>query len=330
MTEHIEKTILETLDTNLEKISANRDAKRPDKKKWNSASSAGWVQDCIRRLVLLRLCPEKEEPKTIEDLRRLEEGNRQEVLMREEMIQSGFNLKRADRMENKDLQLTGEVEDLLSVNGDTFPLDFKSCSTYMFKKIRKCNSALELANANEVWVRHYPSQMLLYDYMYGHDCGLLFFKDKDRGEKHIVPVPVDKTYTQEIIYGLEQVNEYVAKGKAPKAKYIDDCRWCGFCNTVCFPGDEKPTKDVVKISDAELELKLKRREELKSLSKEYDALDKDVKDQLRGSNCIVGEFQVSSTDYEATIFKVPKEVKEEYKDTMTRVRMTIRDLGGSL
>lgn len=330
MTENIEKTILETLDTNLEKISAKRDEERPDKKKWNSASSAGWVLDCKRRLVLLRLCPEKEEPKTIEDLRRLEEGNRQEVLMREEMIQSGFNLVRAERMENKALQLTGEVEDLLNVNGDTFPLDFKSCSTYMFQKIQKSKSALELSEAKECWVRHYPAQMLLYNLLYSHECGLLFFKDKDRGAKHVVPVPVDKTYTSQITEGLEEVNQYVKEGKAPKAQYIDDCRWCGFCSTVCFPGDAKPAKDVVKISDAELELKLKRREELKPLSKEYDTLDKDVKDQLRGSNCVVGEFQISSTEYEATIFKVPREVKEEYKDTMTRVRMTIKNLGGAL
>jgi len=325
---NIEKTILETLDDNLEKTYAERQ-KQIDNR-LNKASQAGWVLDCKRRLILLRLCPEKAEPMDMDAKRRLEEGIRQEKLMREEMVQAGFELRPAKRMIDEKLQLTGEVEDMLNVNGDTYPLDFKSASTYMFKQISKANSALELANSDFIWVRHYPVQMLMYDDLYQHECGLLFFKDKDRGYKHIVPVPVDKTFTKQVFSGLEEVNEYVEKRRAPKPVYVDACKWCEFCSTVCFKEGQPAKESLPRLTDAELELKLMRKEEIKAIAKEHDSLDKEIKEQLRGFNGFVGDFQITSKEYEASIFNVPDDIKQQYKESQKRTRMTIKFLGGAL
>jgi len=322
--------IVETLDKKTEERMNKAQRERQEGPILNHASEAGWVDDCLRFLVAKRLYPEKEEAKTIEQQRRLEEGKAQEIVMRQELLGAGFELAEARPMTWPDYQLTGEVDDILIKNGDHFPLDYKSASTHMFRRIAKCNQATELLDSNFYWVRHYPAQLNIYDILYKMPCGILLFKDKDRNVKHEIEVPMNSQYTDHILAGLDQVNNHVAKKTLPPAEYKDICANCGFCWNLCFAENEVHKPEVKVVEDPETELKLKRRDELDATAKEFKNLDEEIKAAYKGENIIIGDFRIYSKPFEATAYSVPKDIKEQYKYQQERVRMTIKNLARSL
>lgn len=323
--------IVEILDKKTEERMNKIQESRREGKILNHASEAGWVDDCLKYLVAKRLYPEKEEAKGIEQQRRLEDGKAQEIIMRQELLAAGFEIMEAKPMAWPDYELTGEVDDILVKNGDHFPLDYKSASTHMFRRIARCSQANELLESKFYWLRHYPAQLNIYDVLYKMPRGLLLFKDKDRNVKHEIQVPMDAKYTDHILAGLDQVNNFVAKKTLPPSEYKDICQNCGFCWTLCFSENEQVHRPEVKIiEDPETELKLHRREELEEASKEFKKLDEEIKGMYKGENLIIGDFRIYSTPFDATAYSVPKDIKEQYKFKQNRVRMTIKNLAKSL
>lgn len=322
--------IVETLDKKTEERMKKIEESRREGKILNHASDAGWVDDCLRYLVAKRLHPEKEEAKSLEQQRRLEEGKAQEVIMRNELLYAGYQIAEAKPMTWPDYELTGEVDDILIKNGDHFPLDYKSASTHMFRRIARCNTAMELLESKFYWVRHYPAQLNIYDVLYKYPCGILLFKDKDRNVKHEIEAPMHSQYTDHVLAGLDQVNNHVAKKTMPPAEYKDICQHCGFCWTLCFEGNQVHKPEVRVVEDPETELKLKRRDELEESAKEFKKLDEEIKGTYKGENLIIGDFRIYSSPYDATAYSVPKDIKEQYKYQQERVRMTIKNLARSL
>jgi len=326
----IGKELVISLDKKIEERMGKAKEERDKDRNWNHASEAGWVDECLRFLVARRLCPEKEETDSIERQRRMEDGKAQEIVMRQELLAAGHQIAKAERMENADHELTGEVDDLLIRNGDHYPLDYKSASTHMFRRIARCDHWKELLESKFYWVRHYPAQVSLYDVLYKHPCGILLFKDKDRNVKHGLDVPMDSTYTDHILAGLGEVNRYVAKKAFPPAEYKDICQHCGFCYSLCFEENQIPRSEVKVIEDPETELKLQRMDITEEHYKEYKKLIEEVKDTYKGENVIIGDHRISSISYEATAYSVPKDIKAQYKYQQARVRMTIKNLKRSL
>ena len=322
----IGKVIIQRLD---EKIEQRAKARRQEEHKYNRASSAGWVDDCKQHLVLMRVCPEKEALPEMDSQRRLDEGQRQEKIIAEELTEAGFKLEKCERMKNDELQIEGEVEYRLVQSGNKFPLDFKTASSWMFRQISRYEHFKELLTSPHIWVRHYPPQLQIYDFLYGDEVGLLFFKDKDLNRKHVIGVPYDQFYTERIIDGLQIVNECVRKGDMLKPVYSDACRYCGFFST-CFPDSDFVKEKIAVVTDEEMELKLQRWQEIEKIGKEYDKLYDEIKAHFRGETVIVGDFLIKSKPFTATVYDVPEDIKKKFAREDERFRMSIKNIVSAL
>jgi len=293
----------------------------------NRASEAG--HPCIRFLVLSRLKPEFKALHDVNLQRIFDEGNLHEKAVLRELEEAGFQVVEQQRsFEWKKFQLTGHIDGKIKIDGKLIPIDIKSCSPNIFPTIEKA-SPEEMLTSKYTWIRKYPAQILLYMLMDGAEEGIILFKDKSSGRKCQKNFNLNDhlEYTESILKKLEIVNSYVEKGEIPDTEQSDECRRCDFAKTVCFPGqDYGPGFDIY--SDEEIEAKLIRREELKQYSKEYKELDKEIKDQFKGKNAVVGEFLIESKEYERKNYNVPDEIKNQYLEIKNYFRTTIEKLGG--
>lgn len=278
----------------------------------NRASEAG--HPCVRYLVLSRLEGDKKALHDVGLQKIFDEGNLHEGAVLRQVQDAGFNLSEQQRpFEWKKFQLAGRIDSCVGYNGWSIPLEIKSCSPNVFPTI-KAMDAKDMVKSKYPWVRKYPAQILLYMLMSGSDTGVMIFKNKTNGdecEKFFTLDDENLKYVESILGKLEKVNEYVARNEVPPLEPCDDCKGCGFAKSICFPGqDYGPGFDF--ITDGEVEAKLIRWEGLRTASKEFEELDKELKEHFKGKAAIIGDFKVESKSFERDYYDVPKDVKSAY------------------
>lgn len=289
----------------------------------NRASECG--NPCIRFLVLSRLHSDKKALHDVGLQRIFDEGNLHEFAVLRELQDAGFQIIEQQRpFEWKKFRLTGRIDAKISINGTAIPLEIKSCSPNIFQHILNLPPE-EMTKSKYSWVRRYPGQIMAYMLMDGKEEGIIIFKNKSTGEKCQKNFKLDLEYTEEILKKLERVNECIAKNEIPPVEVSEECKRCGFMKTMCYPDqDYGPGFDL--ISDEEVEVKLIRWDELKEKAKEYEELDKELKEIFKGKSAIVGDFKVESKEFERKNYKVPDEIKKQYVEISTYFRTSIEKL----
>jgi hypothetical protein len=279
----------------------------------NRASEAG--HPCERFLVLART---KNELRTLHDVglqRIFDEGNLHEGALLRDLAEAGIKITEQQRAyEWPKFELTGRIDGKLTVDGTYVPIELKSCSPNIFPALRDVKPE-DMVKSKYPWVRKYPAQILLYMLMEGVDIGLIIFKNKQTGEKLQKVFSLDGPaleYVEGILKKLEVVNGHVKAGTEPPVALIDDCKNCPFAKTACFPGqDYGPGIDI--LQDPELEVKLARRGELQDMAKEFEALDKEIKEGFRGRTAVVGEWMIESSKHERRGVDLPADIKKQYE-----------------
>lgn len=279
----------------------------------NRASEAG--HPCIRFLVLSRTSNELKSLHDVGLQRIFDEGNLHEDALVREMQDARLRVVEQQRtFEWSKFQLTGRVDGLLSVNGERIPLEIKSSSPNVFAAIRDL-VPIDMLKSKFSWIRKYPAQLLLYQLMQGSEYGLMIFKNKTTGEKTQKIFKLEGAlleYAESILKKLETVNAHVALGTCPDAALIDDCKGCAFAKTACFPGaDYGPGIDI--LQDPELESKLNRRGWVEAAAKEFDALDKEIKEIVKGKSAVIGNWLIESSKHERRGVDLPPDIKKQYE-----------------
>jgi len=297
----------------------------------NRASSAG--HPCVRFLVLCRTANHLKALHDVGLQRIFDEGNDQEDILMRRINEAGLKLTEQQRAYGdepwaKKLQVTGRIDAKLPVNGGYAPLETKSCSPNVYRAVVEMSPA-DMIVSRYPWIRKYPAQILLYMLMEGSEVGIMLFKNKSTGETCQKVFRLEGAmleYAESILKKLEVVNAHVAAGTSPDAALIDDCKGCAFCKTACFPGaDYGPGIDI--LQDPELEGKLNRRAELEPAAKEFEALDKEIKDGFKGKpGAVVGDWIIESTPYEIPHYEIPKEIKAQYASKKQAFRTSIERL----
>jgi hypothetical protein len=254
-----------------------------------------------------------------------DEGNLHEDALMREMQDAGLRVIEQQRAyEWKKFQLTGRIDGKLPVDSSRIPLEIKSSSPNVFAAIREL-APIDMLKSKFSWIRKYPAQMLLYMLMEGAEYGLMVFKNKTTGEKAQKVFRLEGElleYAESILKKLEAVNAHVAEGTCPDAALIVDCKGCAFCKTACFPGaDYGPGIDIMQ--DPDLEAKLDRRGELEPAAKEFDALDKEVKDVVKGQSAVVGNWLIESKECTRKNYEIPLDLKKQYETLKTYFRTSI-------
>jgi CRISPR/Cas system-associated exonuclease Cas4 (RecB family) len=303
---------------------------------FTGASQLGWVQDCPRRLCLMRMCPDKAKDFDEKTKARFQEGKKHESLIRADLEGAGIKLVHPGRLTWPALELTGELDDLVEVGGKQYPIDYKTCSSAMFSKVQRAQSKDDLLRSPFIWIRHYPAQLQAYMLMTQKMPSVLFFKDKESGQRHLMDVELDPAYASSLLDGLRYVNECVKKEDPPKAEMKEACEACGFYD-FDFPDVERGAAagQLEVIAEETWLMKLKEYQMMLDQGvakavKDFEKLDKEIKEEFRGRRVLVGAHLIESKVYFTTFFDIPADEKMKYQKQREQFRTSIKLVAGAL
>lgn len=287
----------------------------------NRASSAG--HPCTRHLVYCRLNSTERAKISVSTALIFREGNHQEKAVLDDFSEAGIKVQEQQRTFLwKEYQLSGHIDGMLNVDGETYPLEIKSMNPFTWEKIKTVE---DIKNNSAYYVRGYYDQLQLYLLMSEVSEGVIVLKNKVSGALKQFVIVLDYAYSELIIQKLELVNRCVAENKYPDR--IDDRTVCGYCNFkhLCLPDENFESVELV--DDPELVSLLDRREELREAAKLYEDVDEELKEVWRRTNdgtyFVGGRYQVKVKEISRSIFVVPPEIKDQYKEVSTSKRATI-------
>lgn len=228
---------------------------------------------------------------------RFERGNLIENTALMELTALGYTV-RTERtpFELRDRQgrliLRGKVDGFLTPPNERidYPLEVKSLDPNLFKRITTVEDFQRYTYMVK-WTRQ------LQTYLYGNNKEEGFFLlDDCLGHWKLIPVALDYAATEQIIRQCEEAVAHLAAGTLPD--YHQDaavCRTCWAFGRVCDPPIEHQGLTVV--MSEELERKLERRAELDAARREYEDLDGEIKETVKGKDgVVVGRFLIQGKE----------------------------------
>jgi len=262
------------------------------------ASDAG--HPCLRYLVLLRTTPHEQImplPAELQPL--LRSGEAIHKLVEEDLREAGCYIYTSpDSLYDKELEVSGKMDHEIGCEEfKAMPIEIKSVDDYI---IDKYNSAIDLING-DYWSRKYVSQLALYLWMRGKEKGIIHLRSRRRWKNIIISIldPGVIDFVHNLLENLKKVNEHVKNNILPD-RIPYNSKLCKNCSIkiICLP-DEQLSEGQI-IFDEELEKKLNRRQELVLMKKEFDDIDKDIKELFKklfrdkdNINILIGNYQIT-------------------------------------
>lgn len=288
----------------------------------NYASQCG--HPCERCLVYARTHWQEKLLPTADKLLIFQDGNLHEQAVLRLLNDAGYEVIEQQRpFEWRDLELSGRIDGKIKADGKVIPLEIKSMNPYEFPRI---NKAEDLLNSSKPWTRGYITQMFLYLLMMNEEEGIILFKNKATGALKQIEVKLDYEYAEGICKKLERVNSHVKAGTLPeRTEERAICQYCDFRH-ICLP--DETSDSIVVVDSPEILEKLEERDRLAEAAKEYEALDKEIKELLKGKDLgtylVAGKYQVKISTYSTTKYEVPDDIKKQYagKSEIRKVLIT--------
>lgn len=268
----------------------------------NRASELG--HECERYLALNRTRWQEKKPHGIGLQLIFDEGNHQETIVIRDLIDAGVKVSEQQKaFEWKKFKITGHLDLVVECDGFKGPVEIKSMNPHIFDSINS------LDDFNKYWwTKRYFAQMQIYLLMNESETGYFLLKNKSTGELKQIEINLDYDFAESLVQKAERINAHVEADTLPE--FVDDpdaCKSCPFFGHVCNP----PLKfDAPVISDDPgLIESLDRRAELEPLRKEYDSLDKKVKnlfrkDEYAGKQFVAGKHFIEITQQHRKGFTV--------------------------
>lgn len=252
----------------------------------NRASELG--HPCARYLVYLRT---KEKPLHDLGLQRIfDEGNLHHRAVVSDMREAGIRVVEQERpFELRDYQVTGHIDGKIQRADGRIAFEIKGVEPHAWKKM---NSLQDMLDSSRIWWQKYPGQMYIYlflDNPVERPVGIFILKNKLNGQLKQIDAPLDRDHVEMLLGKASTINQHISNGTLPEGMEPDEdiCGGCGF-NVECMP-DRDFGDPLQLMQDAQLVGLLSRREELKELYSEYNALQKQLKSELKGKNNIILE-----------------------------------------
>ena len=249
----------------------------------NSASELG--HPCARYLVYRRLAPELAAVPDASQILRMEAGDVWQKKVEADLREAGAQVIEQQRpLSWPAYELSGHLEGKLSYNGAVHPYEIKSTASHWF---RRFNSVGDFFNSKYVTHRKWPAQGMLYLLMEAqHEEMLYFLVNRDTGQVKELTLTLDYLYGETLLQRAIEVNRHVKAGTLPERIEYEEGT-CGICPFLVPCRPEVTRSPLQMIDFPELEVKLARRSELAPLWREYQDLDEEVKDVIRGQEKIV-------------------------------------------
>lgn len=214
--------------------------------------------------------------------------------------------------------ITGKVDARLQIDNINAPIEVKSWSPFLVDRIETFADVFD-----SPWTRSGAYQLLAYLLGAGEPYG--FFLLDRSGLPRLIPVELDHYLDaiEDFLVRAERVLDHHAAGTLPD--YLDDpveCQRCPFYGGHCNPPLSAHDTDV--LTDPDLEVMLERRESLKGAAHDFDSLDRQIKQRLRGVlRGVVGHFHIRGTWGKQSRIELPADLKAQYTKTDPQGRFTL-------
>lgn len=214
--------------------------------------------------------------------------------------------------------ITGKLDARLKCNGSNPILE---CKTYHPNIIDRIDSQADLQAGR--WTRSADMQLLTYLLANNEPWGILML---DRpGLPKLIPISLEDNLDRAERF-LSDAEEVITAARPNGFPYStpDECRKCWCLGRVCNPPLDYGAGASI-LTDEGLLMDLEDRANLEEYAKQYERLDKSVKEKLRGVETgIAGDFLITGKWGESTKYEIPKEVKEKYAVKDPKGRFTIK------
>ena len=224
---------------------------------------------------------------------RFERGNLVEDTVLRELSSLGISVRVERppfeiRDRNGRLILRGKVDGFVKWENAEYPMEVKSLDANVFRQVETVEDFQRW-----IWASKYPRQLQAYLYANNLEEGF-FLLDDCMGHWKLIPVQLDFAEMEKILQRCERAVESVESIRAGTGEesalpeYHKDpavCRRCWAFGRVCAPPADY--HGLVMADDPEFEQALDRRGELQTAHKEYESLDKTIKERVKGKDGIV-------------------------------------------
>jgi hypothetical protein len=284
---------------------------------------------CSRRMTLELTQPDQQPPFDAEVLAKFRRGDDRERDLLVDLTRIGRDADppfvvhgQQERFVLKDHKgraaITGKVDARLEIAGAHPPIEVKAWSPLVVDKLETFADVFE-----NPWTSSGGYQLLSYLYGAAEPYGFLLL---DRsGIPRLLPVELEPHLDrmEAFLVKAEHVLDHVAAGTLPP--FTDDpieCRRCPFYGTICNPPISGRGAQV--LSDPELEAAIARREVLKAAGKEFNDLDADIKQRLRGvESAVIGRFQITGHWGKYSRVELPADLKAKYTVSNPKGKFTL-------
>lgn len=271
----------------------------------NRASEAG--HPCEKYLVISRTRWEEKLLHEAEVEFIFQGGRYIEKMALEDLEEGGFEVVEQARPYSwREFELTGKIDAKVRAKGGhykdpLYPIEIKGLQQYDFDKL---NAIEDFLDSKKLWIKKYPTQLVLYMLMDNVEFGAFYLKRIPRFTPKQIWIALDFTFAEEILKKLERINKHIKEGTEPAGiNQPDICQYCGFLH-ICLP--DMIGKEIEVIDEIEIEEAIKRCEELKPAIVEHDKLEKKWKDALKGKEKVmIGDHIIIGRWVERKGFVVP-------------------------
>jgi hypothetical protein len=215
--------------------------------------------------------------------------------------------------------IVGKVDARLKFAGVSVPVEVKSWNPNTVARIHRFEDLFE-----NRWTRAGAHQLLAYLFGANEPLGFLLL---DRpGIPLLLPVELEANLDrlERFLQKAETALDHVEAGTLPGfTTEAEECKYCPYMGRTCNPPITHQAADL--IIDDELIQKLERREALSEAADEYDALDKSVKEQLRGVDvAIAGPYLLEGHWSKTTKYEIPENIKKQYAVTDLKGKFSLK------
>lgn len=234
---------------------------------------------CSRYLYLLIKHWEEQKPHDVGLQNIFDLGNTLEEHTIKNIKEAGFEIitptQRSWKLDVKGGIITGREDiRIKDENGELLPVEIKGISPFEFDKL---NTVEDFLNNKKSYIRGYPAQLLVYMLHFGKEKGFFALTNKLTGETKFIEVPFDYDLGEKLLSKAERIYEALATGEPPEAcEEISFCENCGLAH-ICGECRRVPTDIDL---DEELDELINRKQELAAAKKEYEQVDKEIKNKV--------------------------------------------------
>lgn len=267
----------------------------------NNVSAIG--HPCTRYLVYKRTEGDKADPYSPDLQALFDEGNTQEQTTVAKIKELGYKHERSqEAIEIPDLQIRGKIDGVVmqvaagKIVGK-WACEIKKVNEYVYDKMHVWEDLYD-----SPWHYRWLVQLQLAIFHVSKkpgfdDTGVIFLKNTAKNLVKPISVPMNQQIIEEAFTKARAINTHIAAGTVPDrcAYTLGLCQGCEF-RRICAP--DEPFMAGENIEDPAFVEKLRRREKLADDAKEFNSLDRDVKDILRGKvYAVAGPFRITGREF---------------------------------